>query len=194
MKATTGGAVNSKAPGPFPAEWAGRLKALLLRPAGPFFVAQLSTRSEGPYPEARSVQLRYLSSEDSVYVCTNMTFPKWKHVTQHPYVAISTFSREDRLALRLQADVELFKNDAPFTRDAWKELPAYQRKNYWTMASADVADGSADLRNVAPIFGCIKLNIQSWILDTTGEDDWIVKRQIYTLVDGEWQNTPPKEI
>lgn len=119
-----------------------------------------------------------------MYVCTNTTFPKWKHVASHPYIAIGTFSREDRLAFRLQAEVERFENKTDFCIQAWNELPQYQQKNYWAMTESS---GPADLKKVPPIFGCMKLKIQSWIIDETGEDDWIVKRRIYNLVDNAWK-------
>jgi hypothetical protein len=98
---------------PFPAQWHKKLLDLVSDLDNPLLV-QLATLSGKTYPESRTVILRFVPSLEKLYVCTNTTYPKWKQVKSHPYVALSTYAQTSRLALRLKANTSCFYHDSSF--------------------------------------------------------------------------------
>jgi uncharacterized pyridoxamine 5'-phosphate oxidase family protein len=156
---------------PFPAQWHKKLLDLVSDLDNPLLV-QLATLSGKTYPESRTVILRFVPSLEKLYVCTNTTYPKWKQVKSHPYVALSTYAQTSRLALRLKANTSCFDHDSSFSYSAWKSMPELDRNKFLEMAKPNN-------NGVSAVYGCIELFPHSWTIDQTGKDGWTYKREIF---------------
>ncbi|QQO54253.1 MAG: pyridoxamine 5'-phosphate oxidase family protein [Thiohalocapsa sp. PB-PSB1] len=174
---------------PFPEEWSDRLKAIVLDMKEPCF-GEFTSISKSDYPETRTVMLRYLQHEDSILICTNITHPKWNQVKEHPFVAFGTYFANHGLALRLKAKAECFSSETAFSKQAWDDMPQLHREKYLLAVA-----GGTNAEGVSPIYGCIRLIPNSWIIDRTGSDGWIERRQIYERnQEGIWKKVLDRKL